>query len=73
MTARERMSKAYDKCAHPIGGVAGHICVDCVTAAILAHAQAVRQEDAQIADAHICGCGDHATEVGRKIRAREVE
>ncbi len=36
-------------------------------------ANRLREQAALIADAHICGCGDHATEVGRKIRELPIE
>ncbi len=35
--------------------------------------EAMREQAAAIADAHICGCGDHATEVARRIRALPIE
>lgn len=48
------------------------ILIEGVEANLLAHAESVREEDGKIADSHICGCGDHATEVGRKIRDVKV-
>ncbi len=42
--------------------------------AIWFRAQETTQEEAAaIADAYVCGCGDHATEVGRKIRELPIE
>ena len=41
MTARERSKKAHGDCLHLSKG----LCRDCCTAAILAHAGAVREED----------------------------
>ena len=35
--------------------------------------KAMRERAAYVADEHICGCGDHATEAGRLIRALPVE
>ena len=40
VTARERMKRTLAECDHQFSGVCG----DCVTAAILAHAEAVRAE-----------------------------
>lgn len=34
--------------------------------------QAEREECAKIAEEHVCGCGDYATEVARRIRARRT-
>lgn len=33
----------------------------------------MRERAALVAEAHICGCGDHATEAGRRIRALEAK
>lgn len=33
----------------------------------------MREQAKQIANAHICGCGDHATEVARKIGEIEIK
>ena len=33
----------------------------------------MRERAAHVADEHICGCGDHATEAGRRIRLLCVE
>jgi len=51
MTARERYRKALDMCEEEHGP--GFLCGECAEAAILAHAEAVRGEAANICTAHI--------------------
>ena len=50
MTAKERSDTAYALCRHCTGMTCNGLCRDCCTDAILAHAEAVREEAAKIAE-----------------------
>jgi len=79
MTARERATEVFPErvCdCQELSGLHGHPvkCLLCrMEAAIAAHAEAVREEAAEIAGYEMRGGGVHQTEVARKIRAIEVK
>ena len=64
MTARERTKRTMAECDHRFSGV----CHDCVTAALIAHAEAVRNEAARVAR-QWCRQGEPGAETASYIAA----
>jgi hypothetical protein len=76
MTASERVRKAWRDCEH-VTGLMRPMCRDCIEAALLAHAEAMREECVKVADGESCDqtefiC-DAVLRIVDAIRALKVE
>ena len=64
MTAKERSDTAYALCRHCTGMTCNGLCRDCCTDAILAHAEAVREEAALVVERWPTKCNCSAPDIG---------